>query len=950
MSAPLDPKKTLNLPKTEFPMKANLPQNEPKWLEKWEKMGIYRRIREARKGAPVYVLHDGPPYANGSLHEGHALNKSLKDFVVKSKTMAGYDSPYVPGWDCHGLPIEIKVDESLGRKKLEMAPIDVRQACRAYANKYLDLQREQFKRLGVFGRFDEPYATMSPQYESVIVRTLFDFMEGGAVYKGLKPVYWCIHDKTALAEAEVEYAQHTSPSIWVKYRMTSAPAKIDGKLAEKKVSTIIWTTTPWTLPASMAVAFHPDLDYVALEHGGEVYIVADALAKPTIESGKLTGATEIARFPGSRLEYATFAHPFLDRQILGVLADYVTTDQGTGAVHTAPSHGADDFYTGGKYKLDQSCNVDEAGYIRNGLPEYDGKKVFQANQPIIDLLRSRGVLLADTKIEHSYPHCWRCHNPVIFRATEQWFISMEAAVDGSTLRQRSLDEIKKVTWMPAWGEERIANMIATRPDWCISRQRVWGVPIAVFFCEACGQQLESKQVNQAVVDLFAREGSDAWYRHSAQDILPAGTTCPACGKASFRKESDIIDVWFESGCSHAAVLGHEPGLPWPADLYLEGGDQYRGWFHSSLLCAVGTRNHSPYRAVATNGWTLDPQGRATSKSLGNGVDPVKIANSLGGEIVRLWVASVDFQEDVTISEDLMKRVAENYRDIRNRFRYILGNLYDFDPARNSVAFSDMLPLDQYILMRAEDACRQARQRYDSFEFHRIYQLINEFFTVDLSNFYFDVLKDRLYTSAPDSHGRRSGQTALWRMGEALARLLAPIMSFTAEEVWSHLPKTSGEPESVHLAYFPKTEELTGNTSSMPEWQRLGADFAVLRAVRDDVLKALEIARQEKLIGSGLEAVVSIQAPEERYRLLERYKKDLRFLFIVSGVEVKVAPDGNADAPVNVIVSKAPGKKCERCWNYSVHVGESQRYPTVCERCLAALAEIDHEAPAQSAAR
>jgi isoleucyl-tRNA synthetase len=949
MSAPLDPKKTLNLPKTEFPMKANLPQNEPKRLESWEKMGIYRKIRESRRGAPVYLLHDGPPYANGALHEGHAFNKSLKDFVVKSKTMAGFDSPYVPGWDCHGLPIEIKVDDSLGRKKLEMAPIDVREACRAYANKYLDLQRDQFKRLGVFGRFDQPYSTMSPQYESVIVRTLFDFMEGGAIYKGLKPVHWCIHDKTALAEAEVEYAPHVSPSVWVKYRMTSDPAKIDAKLTGKKVSTIIWTTTPWTLPASMAVAFHPQLDYVALEHGGDVYVVADALAKATIESCKLEGAAEIARFPGSRLEYVTFAHPFLDRQILGVLAEYVTTDQGTGAVHTAPSHGADDFNTGAKYKLDQSCNVDEAGFLRNGLPEYDGKKVFQANQPIVELLRSRGVLLADTKIEHSYPHCWRCHNPVIFRATEQWFISMEAPVDGSTLRQRALDEIKKVKWMPEWGEQRIANMIATRPDWCISRQRVWGVPIAVFFCEACGRLLESKQVNQSVVDVFAREGADSWYRRPAQDFLPAGTTCQGCGKTSFRKETDIIDVWFESGCSHAAVLGREPSLPWPADLYLEGGDQYRGWFHSSLLCAVGTRNQSPYRGVATHGWTLDPQGRATSKSLGNGVDPVKIANSLGGEIVRLWVASVDFQEDVTISEDLMKRVAENYRDIRNRFRYILQNLYDFDPARNGVDFKDMLPLDQYMLLRTADACRQARERYDSFEFHRIYQLANEFFTVDLSNFYYDVLKDRLYTSAPNSHGRRSAQTALWRMGEALARLLAPILSFTAEEVWSYLPTSSGKPESVHLAYFPKTEELTGNAASMPECQRLGADFEVLRAVRDDVLKALEIARQEKLIGSGLEAVVTIQAPNERYRLLERYRNDLRFLFIVSGVELKAAPEGNAEAPVNVIVSKAPGKKCERCWNYSVHVGEARRYPTVCERCLAALAEIEQEPPAQGAA-
>jgi isoleucyl-tRNA synthetase len=850
MAAEFDSKKTLNLPKSDFSMKANLPQNEPKWLERWEKMGIYGKIRASRKGAPLYVLHDGPPYANGALHEGHALNKSLKDFVVKSKTMAGFDAPYVPGWDCHGLPIEIKVDESLGRKKLEMAPLEVRQACRKYAQKYLDLQREQFKRLGVFGRFDHPYSTMSPEYESVIVRTLFDFLENGAVYKGLKPVYWCMHDKTALAEAEVEYEMHTSPSIWVRYRLSSDPAKIDSKLAGKKVSTIIWTTTPWTLPASMAVAFHPGLEYVALEHAGEVYIVAEALAQQTIESSKLTGASALARFPGNRLEYATFAHPFLDRQVLGVLADYVTTDQGTGAVHTAPSHGADDFYTGTKYKLDQSCDVDEAGYLRNGLPEYEGKKVFQANHPIIELLKSRGALLAETKIEHSYPHCWRCHNPVIFRATEQWFISMESPVGGSTLRQRALDEIKKVKWLPPWGEERISNMIATRPDWCISRQRVWGVPIAVFFCEACGKLLESKQVNQAVVDMFAREGSDSWYQRAAQEILPPGVKC-SCGGTTFRKESDIIDVWFESGCSQAAVLGREPGLPWPADLYLEGGDQYRGWFHSSLLCAVGTRDQAPYRSVATNGWTLDPQGRATSKTLGNGVDPVEIAKRLGGEIVRLWVASVDFQEDVTVSDELMQRVSENYRKIRNTFRYILSNLYDFDPMRNAVEFKDMLALDQYMLLRAAEVTQQARGWYETFEFHRIYHQLNEFCTTDLSAVYFDVLKDRLYTSAPNSRARRSAQTALWRIGEALVRLLAPLLSFTAEEVWSFLPKVSGRAESVHLAHFPKAEDLTGDISALTHLAALRADFDSLMSVRDDALKALEVARQEKLIGSGL---------------------------------------------------------------------------------------------------
>ncbi|MBZ5523695.1 MAG: isoleucine--tRNA ligase, partial [Acidobacteriia bacterium] len=934
-----------NLPKTDFSMKANLPLNEPKWLELWEKTWIYGKIRESRKGRPSYILHDGPPYANGPIHEGHALNKCLKDFVVKSKTMAGYDSPYVPGWDCHGLPIEIKVDESLGRKKLEMPAISVRRACRQYAEKYLDLQRGQFRRLGIFGRWDQPYSTMTPQYESVIVRTLFDFMENGAVYKGLRPVYWCIHDKTALAEAEVEYAMHTSPSVWVKYRMTSDPAKIDAKLAGKKANTIIWTTTPWTLPASMAVAFHPELEYVALEHNGECYIVADALAKATVEKCGLTGASEAARFPGSRLEHATFAHPFLERSVLGVLATYVTTDQGTGAVHTAPSHGADDFYTGTKYKLDQTCNVDEAGILRHGLAEYDGKTVFAANAPIIGLLKDRGVLMGESRIEHSYPHCWRCHNPVIFRATEQWFISMESPVDGSTLRQRSLDEIKKVKWIPAWGEERISNMIATRPDWCISRQRVWGVPIAVFFCEGCGKLLDSKPAHQAVVELFAREGADSWYIKDAKDILPAGTKCPGCGGANFRKEMDIIDVWFESGSSHAAVLGHEANLPWPADLYLEGGDQYRGWFHSSLLCAVGTRGHSPYRAVATNGWTLDPTGRATSKSLGNGIDPVEIAKKMGGEIIRLWVASVDFQEDVTVSEELMQRVAENYRKIRNTFRYILGNLDGFSPDEHALKFDDLQVLDQYMLLRTAEVAAQVRKWYENFEFHRIYHQLNEFCTVDLSNVYFDVLKDRLYTSAPASRGRRSAQTAIWRIGEALVRLVAPIMSFTAEEIWSFLPRVTGRPDSVHVAYFPEMEQITGQPVDASKVQTLRADFETLMSVRDTALKALEAARQEKRIGVALEAIITLQAPPDLVPVLERYRSDLRFLLLVSGVEVKSTPTGNGTAPLHVIVDKAPGAKCERCWNYSVQVGASERYPTVCERCLQALEEIERALPA-----
>ena len=940
MGAPPELKSTLNLPKTDFPMKANLPHNEPKWLEQWETLKLYALIRDARKGAPSYVLHDGPPYANGPIHLGHALNKCLKDFVVKAKTMAGFDSPYVPGWDCHGLPIEIKVDESLGRKKLEMQPLQVRKACRDHAQKYLDMQREQFKRIGVFGQFDDPYSTMSKKYESVIVKTFYDFFEKGAdfVYKGLKPVYWCIHDKTALAEAEVEYALHTSPSVYVKYALTSDAAKIDPALAGKKVNTIIWTTTPWTLPASMAIAFHPDLEYVALESCGDVFVVAEALAEATKKSTSLESAKMVARFPGRQLEYATFAHPFLDRSILGVLATYVTTEQGTGAVHTAPSHGADDFYTGTKYKLDQSCNVDGSGRMRNGLPEYEGKTVFQANEPITELLKARGALLGGGKIEHSYPHCWRCHNPVIFRATEQWFISMEGNVEGSTLRQRALDEIKNVKWDPAWGEERISNMIATRPDWCISRQRIWGVPIAVFFCakEDCNTLLRSGAVNKKVVDIFAAEGADAWYSHAAEDFLTPDTKCEKCGGVQFRKEMDIIDVWFESGSSYAAVLGQN-GLPFPADLYIEGGDQHRGWFHSSLLCSVGTRGVAPYRNVVTSGWTLDPSGRAMSKSLGNVVDPVDIAKRLGGEIVRLWVASVDLREDVHASEELMQRVADNYRKVRNTFKNMLGNLYDFDP-KGAIPFAQMDPLDQCMLARTAEMSARVQDWYEGFSFHRVYHQVHDFCSADLSAIYFDVLKDRLYTAAPDSHARRSAQTALWRIAEAMVRLIAPIFTFTADEIWRSLPRSQERGPSVHLERFPQAKDIFGEVPSEGELKRLNEDWSLLMSVRDEANKALEAARQEKVIGSSLEATLEIAAPAELFARLSKYPAQLRALMIVSGVSLAAAGPQNGNAGVRVKVHRAPGAKCERCWNYSVHVGEDAVYPTICERCCSALAE------------
>jgi isoleucyl-tRNA synthetase len=936
-------KSTLNLPQTDFSMKANLPVNEPLRLAQWAEQDLYAQIRTSRAGKPKYILHDGPPYANGAIHLGHALNKCIKDFVVKSKTMAGFDAPYVPGWDCHGLPIEIKVDEQLGRKKLEMEPIAVRRACREYAQKYLDIQREQFIRLGVFGRWANPYSTMSFEYEAAIAETFFQFFEKGFVYKGLRPVYWCVNDKTALAEAEVEYEMHTSPSVYVRYALTSDPASIDAALRGKKVFTIIWTTTPWTLPASMAVAFHPELEYVALENtDGNVYIVAEALAEPTKVTTSLENAKIIARFKGAVLENKTFQHPFLDRSILGVNADYVTTDQGTGAVHTAPAHGVDDFATGKRYGLEVKFYVDNAGrqMHTDGEP-YEGLSVFKSNAVVIDLLREKHALLGYSEITHSYPHCWRCHKPVIVRATEQWFIGMETpmpAANGTstTFRQRALAEIDKVVWDPAWGKERISNMIATRPDWCISRQRIWGVPIAVFLCEKCHTPLNDPAINASVVQRFKKEGADAWYIHDAASLLPKGTKC-SCGHAEFRKEMDIVDVWFESGASWHAVLDVEPELHWPANLYTEGGDQHRGWFHSSLLCSVGVRDAAPYRMVATSGWTLDEQGRAMSKSLGNVVDPVDIAKRLGAEIVRLWVASVDFREDVAASENLMQRVSDNYRKLRNTFRFLLGSIGDFDPAKHAVTFAEMQPLDQYILARTAEVSAKIQKSYAEFEFHRVYHALNEFCNTELSALYLDVLKDRLYTFAPNSKARRSAQTAIWQIAEALVKLVAPILSFTAEEVWQQLPKTAGREASVHIAEFPSFNIAPGAAKKMEE------DWNFLLTVRGEILMQLESLRADKTIGKSLEAIVSLTLDESPLAntplQLQEYETALAELFNVSEVELLPAPRETSPDLKQITARRSDKPKCDRCWRYTEDVGQNKNYPTVCLRCAEALTEI-----------
>jgi isoleucyl-tRNA synthetase len=955
MSSVPELKATLTLPQTAFPMKANLPQNEPLRLARWASLGLYEELRKAGHGRPAYLLHDGPPYANGPIHLGHALNKGLKDFVVKSKTMAGFDAPYVPGFDCHGLPIEIKVDEQLGHKKLEMPAPAVLDACRAYAQKYVDLQTSQFERIGCFGRWQQPYKTMTRDYEAHTLEAFYGFLEKGFVYRGLKPVYWCIHDRTALAEAEVEYAMHTSPSVYVRYRLTSAPEAISPALAGREVYTIIWTTTPWTIPASLAVAFHPDFEYVALEAGDRpdapVYIVAAELAASVAAACQLDAPAELTRFKGSQLERITFQHPFLDRSILGVLATYVTSDTGTGAVHTAPSHGADDFYTGVRYGLDPNCRVDAAGRLtvdpsawnHAAPPAFEGMKVWAANPIIVAMLQECGALLASQDITHSYPHCWRCHKPVIYRATEQWFIGLETPIkraDGTetTFRQLAIEEIDKVVWDPAWGKERITNMIATRPDWCISRQRIWGVPIAVFMCEKCNQPIMSAELNRKIIDLFESEGAEAWHTTDVANLLPAGSTCAHCGGTEFRKETDILDVWFDSGTSWFAVCESDPELK-PAYmafqngegtevLYLEGGDQHRGWFHSSLLTSVALRGHAPYSHVSTAGWTLDEQGRAMSKSLGNGVDPVDIAKRLGGEIVRLWVASVDFREDMAASENLMQRCAEIYRKQRNTFRFLLGNLNGFVPARDRVPEAELMPLDRYMLARTRELTENVLGWYDRFEFHRVYHALNEFAIVDLSSFYLDVLKDRMYTFAPTSIERRSAQTVLWQITETLVRLVAPILSFTADEVWEYLPKVEGREVSVHLALFPKPEEIFSEdpTRLLEEWKQLFE-------VRDVALRVLEEARQAKRIGKGLEAELEIAASGEQLALLQRHAAGLKEIVNVSGVTVVEGSE------LQVTALPAPGTKCARCWNFMPVVGNYGIWQNVCTRCQDALKEM-----------
>jgi isoleucyl-tRNA synthetase len=935
MAKTFDLKSTLNLPKTDFPMKAKLPEREPEQLAAWEEMRIYERILESRSGAPLFVLHDGPPYPTGEIHLGTGLNKTLKDMVVKSKTMAGFRAPYIPGWDCHGLPIETKVEKELGGKTAKVPAAEFRKMCREFAARYVEDHKREFKRLGVFGRWDKPYLTMDPHEEACIAGAFLDFFEKGYIYRGLKPVYWCIYDRTALAEAEVEYEDHTSPSVWVKFPVV-AGEKTSQLGAD--VSALIWTTTPWTLPANRALAFHPEFEYVVAETSAGKLLLAKERVNALAEELKLEIHGTHGGWKGREFEGAKFHHPFLDFSVPGVLADYVTLDQGSGIVHTAPGHGAEDFRTGQKYGLESYAPQDDDGRFVEGLAEYKGKTVFEANPIVIEILKKRGMLVGERKLTHSYPHCWRCHNPVIFRATEQWFIGL----DQGGLRQTALAEIDKVKWLPAWGHDRMHEMIAERPDWCISRQRFWGVPLIVFYCDACGALVKDFAALRHVLPFFEREGADAWYTHSAEELLPPGMKC-TCGAAKWRKENDILDVWFESGSTHLAVLTEANGLHWPADVYLEGADQFRGWFQSSLLNGVGTRGGAPYRQVVTHGWTLDEKGRPMSKSLGNAIYPAEIFQKWGADLLRVWVVSQDYTTDMHNSPAMMTQLAEAYRKIRNTFRFALSNLYDFDPVKNLVVDPDLWEVDAWMIRRTGALARECLQWYENFEFHRVYHALHDYCSVDLSAFYFDILKDRLYTFAPNSRGRRSAQTAMHRITSALVRLIAPVLVFTSEEVWKYLPRTPVKSASVHMAIFPVAEklEVAFDEERSKDWDRL-------RVVREEVLKALEPARAAKTISAGLEARVTLSASGELAALLKKHAASLAALFIVSQVELAsghlegAAAAGGAIEGLEIRVERAHGTKCERCWNYSTHVGESADYPTLCERCVAAFAEIERD--------
>jgi isoleucyl-tRNA synthetase len=959
----MDYKETLNLPKTQFPMRANLPQNEPLQVEKWVRTGTYLKILEANRGKNKYILHDGPPYANGHIHLGHALNKILKDIVVKYKNMSGFVAPYIPGWDCHGLPIELQVEKNIGRaKKAALSKTEVRRLCKEYAEKYISIQREEFKRLGVLGDWEKPYRTMDHSYEAVEIHELGKFAAAESLYRQKKPVYWCISCVTALAEAEVEYEEHTSPSIYVKFPVKDSKGKFP---LNQGVYFVVWTTTPWTLPANQAIAVHPRFIYRRVKTpAGELIINQELIESVMKALGFKPGQFEVASGArsGAELEGIVCRHPWIDRDVRVILGDFVTQDQGTGSVHVAPGHGQEDYEVGQRYGLEVLAPVDSEGVFTSEAGDLAGESVFKADRKILQKLTDNGMLVKEEKFVHSYPHCWRCKNPVIFRATEQWFISMEK----NDLRRMALEAIDRVIWIPPWGRDRIRGMLESRPDWCISRQRSWGVPIPVFYCDGCRQAILSQEICNHVASIFEREGSDAWFSRPAAELAPTNLSCPRCGGKEFSKEEDILDVWFDSGVSHAAVVERDPRLGGRADLYLEGSDQHRGWFHTSLLTSVATRGRAPYASVLTHGFTLDGKGRKMSKSLGNVIAPQEIMKKYGAEVLRLWVAAEDYREDVRISDEILNRLVESYRKLRNTARFLIGNLYDFDPGKDEVTIGDLFELDRWILHRTQALLIRCRDAYEKFEFHVVYHALNNFCSVDLSALYLDIVKDRLYCEAANSKERRSAQSALYRILECLEHLMAPTLSFTAEEIWEHMPKKKGSVETVFMSPMPLPEKELIDEELSERWEGIFQE-------RSEVLKALEQARNGEIIGHSLDAqVILYRGDSEResslQRLLSSDAQKVQDILIVSELvsqngqrpsflwqleEARKAGKDGASTQIHddnrtgwgyyskfldsvIAVFKAQGQKCERCWKYSVEVTPDSDPPMVCARCAAVL--------------
>lgn len=925
----MDYNETLNLPQTEFPMRAGLPAREPEALKEWQDNDIYGELMKRNEGKPLYILHDGPPYANGIIHMGTALNKSLKDFVLRYKNMSGYKAPYVPGYDTHGLPTELKARKKAGvGSNAQVSALELRKICRDFALGFVEDQRRQFERLGILGDWEHPYLTLKNDYVAKQVEIFGRMAEKGYIYKGLKPVYWCPECQTALAEAEIEYAEDPCHSIYVKFKVTDDKGVLSKLGAEDgKTYFVIWTTTTWTLPANLAICVGPDYDYGVYKANGEYYVMAVELAASSFKAAKIEEYELCGTVKGSELEYIKCAHPFIDRTSLVIVGNHVTLESGTGCVHTAPGHGVDDFEVCRNYpEIGMVVPVDHKGVMTADAGEFAGLTTEQANKAIAIKLDETGYLFALEKIIHQYPHCWRCKSPILFRATEQWFCSISAFAD------KAIEEIKQVKWIPSWGEDRIAGMIKDRSDWCISRQRTWGVPIPIFYCKQCGKEAITPETIAKVAEVFRAEGADAWYAKPETELMPEGFKC-SCGCSEFKKETDIMDVWFDSGVSHAAVLGQREELATPADLYLEGADQYRGWFQSSLLTSVAAYGRAPYKTVVTHGWVVDGEGKKMSKSIGNTINPDDIVNQYGADILRLWVASSDYHADIRISKDILKQLSEIYRKIRNTARFILGCISDFDPDKDAVCDCKLHEMDKFALMRLNQVVAECRDAYENFEYHLIFHAIHNFCVLDMSNFYLDAAKDRLYVEGKDSETRRAAQTTIYKVLHVLTRLIAPILSFTSDEIWKFMPHKEGDDvRNVVLNDFPTVEQEV-DTGLIERWEKI-------HAIRDDVKKALEIARTAKVIGASLESAVTIYATGEQLEFLRSVEPILTTVLIVSAVEIKEGDGGEfkGDSGIGVTVVHASGDKCERCWSYSDTVGEDAEHPTLCARCRAIVSK------------